>query len=320
MDVDEEDEQPEPAPLPKPAAKAKKPLTEEQKQKRKEREALLKQQKKAAAAAAGDAVIEQPKKSEAQSKKNKTHPTDAEQDTDAPPTKKSKKDSDAPTAPVSKPKNKKKDAAPPHPLSVDGPTWAMDTKLKWPGLPVTLVVNDVFRVLVSFPPSGHDNGNLVKLYRELFALENDMDVLFRWGAVRVNEFIAIMHLLQILTPRNTTSTPKPAESSVSSSMANRLTKMLAERGILNQEISLARYVTKPETEYRALPGLIQISRDLVNEEEEPYGGKPMHDFLTGSLTKDINRFNNAFVSNAEDPKKGQQQVTLVACAFKALFY
>lgn len=274
----------------KPQAKPR-TLTEEQREKKRKQEAERKRKK--AEAAATDKV------DEPVSKKSKTHPT--KEDTDAPPLKKSRKD-----------------LAPPHPLSVDGPNWANGTTLKWPGLPVTMVVNDIFRVLApTCVRSAHDNTTLVTLYRELLALENNSDILFRWGALHMNEFIALMHLLQILTKKGTSV---PVENQLGTPSMNRLTKMLAERGITNQEISLARYVTKPETDVRALPGLIQIAHDLVNEEEEPYGGKPMHDFLAATDVKDIQHFNHSFVVLAEDHKKGQQQITFVATAFKALFY
>ena len=211
------------------------------------------------------------------------------------------------------------DARPiPTPLKVEGMSWPLGTRLKWPGTDVVMVVNDVFRALTG---AHTDEPRSVAHYRELLALENDEIGLLIWGNDRRVEFIAMMHLLQTLTPPpGKENVPIPAGPPLA--MWTKFDQKIKAAG-LNKEITLdQRYIPKGAAVYQALPSLVQLANELTNE-QEPRGGHPMHAFVTRTdiTTKNLTSLLAEFTFHyANDTRTAQEQAGLVVSAFKALFY
>jgi hypothetical protein len=243
--------------------------------------------------------------------KTKTHPTDPEASGTIP----TKKSRTVPTPKTALPL-----------ICTDGPTWVIGTKLKFPGVDVTVTVNDVFRALISVPPNNGqnetENVQLVNRYREVLRIEPVEEKLLVWGMAYQSEFLALMHLLQILVPTTTVPVPdnKPkAVLEVDSGILNNFTMLLSKHKIASA-VDLTQYMTKPVQDYRALPGLVEIARILVSN-AEPRGGKAIHAFLNDSNdVRDMKAFIRAFIATYPSLEQAQEQATLVCSAFKALFF
>lgn len=243
----------------------------------------------------------------------------------APPKPAAVKNKKHPTEPKGPPLKRSKTiaAAPVSLLGRDGPTWALGTLLKWPGMPTaTMVVNDVFRILVSTgKPNERDETKLIACYRAALLLEDTEKALLTWCMEHPDEFISLMHLLQILTvPAGVAKPLVPVASAGSSGLLNKLAQRLAIAKI-GQEIELdLGYVPKLDHELRALPGFIQLANEFVND-DEPRGGKPMHTFTTQvDKPKDMVSFIQTFTTTHATTEQAQEQATRVCSAFKALFY
>lgn len=202
-------------------------------------------------------------------------------------------------------------------LARDGPIWVLGTLLKWPNMPnATMVVNDVFRILV-----GADKANesvlVVASYRAALCLENNERALLTWAMEHQDEFVSLMHLLQILTVPH--PTPK-APITATTGFLNKLAQKLAVAKIV-QEIELdLGYVPKLAHELRALPGFISLANDLVND-DEPRGGKAMHAFMTQpDKPKDMTNFLHMFTAEHPTAEQAREQAMRVSAAFTALFY
>ncbi len=231
------------------------------------------------------------------STKNKKHPTEPK----GPPPKKAKTTG---TAPVSA-------------LARDGPTWVLGTLLKWPDMPdATMVVNDVFRILVSTVKA--TDAKLIACYRAALLLEDTEKALLTWCMEHPDEFVSLMHLLQILTVAP--GIAKPRLPLASSGLLNKLAQRLAIAKI-GHEIDLdLGYVPKLAHELRALPGFIKLANDFVND-DEPRGGDAMHAFVTQSdKPKDMVTFIQMFTTTHATTEQAQKEVARVCAAFQALFY